>query len=355
MLKVAIAGCGLIATKKYIPIFQELKDRTTIVGICDLNESILKQAASKFRIHNAYVDFSKMLTQQRPDVVVVCTPAAAHTRLVVEALEKGAHVLVEKPMALTSIDCEKMVEASEKHNRKLGVMHNQIFNPAFEKACNIVSNGGIGKFLGMRILMLTSVHETITDKNHWVHRLPGGVVEESGPHAVYLSLAFLKNVKDLKVILKKHLPQYPWSIGEDCRVDLIADNGYSSVALVFGSNQAAGEVDIIGAEGYLKVDLQTRILVNQNRLQDNPMLSPKAITKSVLTNLYQTATSFLINGIRYVSSRNLDGHYIGINRFLDYVEKNAEFPATGEKGREVQAVMEMLVKKLQECTREASE
>ena len=348
MFKVAIVGCGLIATRKFIPIFQRIRNKATIVGICDLNEDILKQVASRFAISNAYADFSEMLLQQRPDIVVVCTPPAAHTKLVLEALEKGAHVLVEKPMALTSLDCQKMVDASNKYGRKLGVMHNQIFNPAFEQACDLVSRGKIGKFLGMRIFLMSSVHDMTTDPNHWAHRLPGGVVGETGPHAVYLSLAFLDKVTDVQVRLKKQLPEYPWSIAEDIRFDLIADNGISSVALMYGSNQSAAEIEIIGTEGMLKVDLQSRILVSHNRSVGSEMLSAKAVTKSVIGGVYQTVRAFAVNGIRHTLLKTLDGHYVGVSKFLDYVANDAEYRAPGEKGREAIAVMEMIVQRMQE-------
>ena len=347
MFKVAIAGCGLISQLKYIPMFQKLKSKVKIVGVCDLNEEALKQVSSKFGIPDTFKDFEEMLFQKKPDIVVVCTPPATHSQLVIGAFEKGAHVLVEKPMALKSADCVQMIEASRKFNKKLGVMHNQIFNPAFEKACNIAKSGKIGRFLGMRILLMTSIHDMTKDQNHWAHRLPGGLTGETGPHAVYLSQAFLENIRDVNVISMKHFPEYAWCIGEDIRFDLIADNGFSSISLIYGSNQTAAEVDIIGTDGYLKVDLQTRIVVNHNRLQDNPLISAKSIIKSVITGLYQTGTSFLANGIRHVFSRKLDGHHIGVNRFLDFVSGKAEFPATGEKGKEVERVMEMIIQKLE--------
>ena len=349
MFKVAIVGCGVISTRKYIPIFQRLKKKATIVGICDLDESLLKKVASMFRISNTFSNFSEMLSQQRPDIVVVLTPPAAHTKVVIESLENGAHVLVEKPMALTSSDCQKMVDASNQYGKKLGVMHNQIFNPAYERACNLVSSGKIGQFLGMRILLMTSVHDMTTEQDHWAHRLPGGVVGETAPHAVYLSLAFLNRVNDVQVCVKKQLPQYPWSIAEDIRFDLIADNGISSVALMYGSNQSAAEVEIVGTEGMLKIDLQSRILVNHNRTVDNGLLSAKPIIRSVVGGIYQTGFAFAVNGIRHTLRKTLDGHYIGIKRFLDYVAIDGEYRATGEKGKETVEETEKVIQKLLEA------
>lgn len=354
MLKVAIVGCGVISTRKYIPILKRLKKKAVIVGICDLNESILKQVSAKFGIPEAYTDFSRMLEERRPDVVVVCTPPAAHTKVVIEALQKGANVLVEKPMALTSADCQKMVDAANQHGKKLGVMHNQVFNPAFEEACELVAKGRIGKFLGMRTFLMTPVDDMTSNPKHWAHKLPGGVLGETGPHAIYLSLALLDNVTDIQVCSKKQLPEYPWSAAEDIRFDVIADNGINSVTLMYGSNQSAAEIEIVGTEGMLKLDLQSRILVHHNRQVGHELLTPKAIITSVASGLYQTGTAFAINGVVHRVWKTLDGHYIGIKRFLDYVENDAQFRAGGDKGKLTTEVLDIVVRKYEETLRPAS-
>jgi len=226
-------------------------------------------------------------------------------------------------------------------------MHNQIFNPAFEKACNIVKSGKIGRFLGMRILLVTSIHDMVDDKNHWAHRLPGGIISETAPHAVYLSLALLDKVKKVHVSCKKLFPSFDWSIAEDYRFDLIADNAISSVALIYGTNQAGADIDIFCTKGHLKVDLQTRNVVSQNRFQGSSYIEDKEVARSVLTNVFQTSLSFISNGIKYLFSKNLDCHYIGINRFLDYVSGATDtYPAPGEQGKEVESIMEKIVKQI---------
>lgn len=344
MTRVAIVGYGLIATDKYIPIFQRLKHRARIVGLCDLDEDVLRKAAAKFGVSNAYKDFSEMLSEQRPDLVIICTPPRTHAGLAVKAMQEGAHVLVEKPMATSTADCDSMVDASIQYGKKLGVMHNQIFNPAVEQARHIVSADRFGRFLGMRILLVTAVDYMTSKQDHWAHKLPGGVVGETGPHAVYLSLAFLKNVRDVQVRYEKLLPEYPWSIGEDIRIDLIADNGMSSITLAYGSIQTTAEVDIIGTKGLLKLDLQSRVLVEHKR----PDLTASVVGRSVLSTVYQMTKALVLNSARYVFSRSLDPHYLGINKFLHHLSDGADYPATGEDGRQVIAVMEMIVQRMRD-------
>jgi predicted dehydrogenase len=347
MFKVAIVGCGLISKEKYLPMLRGLKERVTIVGLCDLNEDVLRRVATKFGVPNAYADFSELLSEQRPDIVVICTPPRTHAGLAVEAMQEGAHVLVEKPMATTTADCDSMIDASVKYGRKIGVMHNQLFNPAFEAARQLVSSHSVGRFLGMRAFLATSIDYMTSNPNHWAHKLPGGVVGETGPHAVYLSLAFLNNIKDVQVRYKKLFMEYPWSIAEDIRIDLIADNGMSSITLAYGSTQTTVEVDIICSDALLKVDLQSRTLVVHKR----PGLSAGTIGKSVVSTVYQMSKGLMLNTLRYAFSRDLDSHYCGLIRFLDYVGGNAEYPVTGEEGKRVITVMEMIVQQMQEKTR----
>jgi predicted dehydrogenase len=354
MLKAAIVGCGLIATRKYFPICKRLKNKVDLVAICDMNENLLKQMAAQYGVSKTYTDFSRMLTDQKLDVVIICTPPAIHMKQVIEALEKGVNVLVEKPMALTSGDCQKMVDASKKYGKKLGIMHNQIFNPAFEKACDLVAAGAIGKFLGMRTFLCTPVADMTKEEKHWAHRLPGGVLGETGPHAVYLALALLNKVTDVNICYKKLLPEYPWSSAEDISFDLIADNGINSVRLMYGSNQSAAEVEIVGTEGMLKLDLQTRILVRHNRTVGPESLTAKALIKSVMSGIYQTSTAFIANGIVHGLKKSLDGHYIGVNRFFDYVAVDAPFRSTGEKGKQTTELLEVVVKKFQEAQQRGS-
>lgn len=346
MFKVAVVGCGLIATRKYIPILQRLGSRVSLVSVCDLNENVANQVARQMSIPSAYTSVSDLLEEQHPDVVIVLTPPKAHADLVITALASGAHVLVEKPMAASVADCDRMNDAAIQHNRKLGVMHSQLFHPPLDRVRREVIKGDYGRFLGMRIFMGIGRYNWISEPDHWAHKLRGGAVGEAGPHAVYLSLAFLENVRQVQVRLAKHYPDYAWLIGGDVRFDLIADNGISSVVIDFGSNQTTAEVDIICSEQLLRVDLQSRTVVEHSRPCTD--LSAIGVGKSVLKTAGQRVGGLAGNMLRYYSSRKLDGHYVGIVNFLDYVEGERDFPATGEDGRRTVAILDQIVDQLEE-------
>jgi predicted dehydrogenase len=349
MMKVAVIGCGEIARYKFLPILRGMGNKVELVAICDLNEDILNKAANQFKITNLYTNVSDLLSEQHPEVVIVCTPPKTHADLAITALRAGAHVLVEKPMAVNLVECDTMNDVAKKCNRKLGVMHSQIFHPPLLQVRKDIAQGLYGDFLGMRILLATGRDSWISEPNHWAHKLRGGVVGETGPHAVYLSLAFLKNVRDVQVRLAKHNSGYSWLIGDDIRFDIIADNGISSVVLDYGSNQTTAEVDIICERQLLRVDLQSRIMVKHNRpVPKDKKSAISSVSKSVLGSANQQLLGLINNGLRYFSSNNLDGHYAGIKEFLYYVNGDGQFPATGEEGRQAIAVLEQVVDKLEE-------
>lgn len=343
MLRVAIVGCGLIVANKHLPALLKLRHKLKIVALCDLDASRAEALAKIYQIKKVYTDFSQMLREIRPDIVDISTPPATHAKLSIEAMENNCHILLEKPMALDLADCEKIIAAAKKYNCKVCVIHNQIFNPVFLRAKEIIAKDRIGKFLGMRIFLSTPVDYMTSKERHWAHKLPGGVLGETGPHIVYMSLAFLDNIKEVKVYAKKQIPEFAWSPFEDFRIDLIADNGISSVTLIYGSNQWAADVEIFCSEGILRLDLQNRLLVKYDRHK----LNPWHIVCSAFNQIYQTTAGVISGGLHYIGGFKSDAHYIIISKFIESILNNTPSPITVEEAREAVRVTETMVESLE--------
>jgi predicted dehydrogenase len=344
MLKIAVVGCGLISRKKHLPAFLKLGQKAKVVALCDLNKETAKELAKVFKVKKVYTDFSKMLQEMKPDIVDISTQPATHAKLCLEALEKDCHVLSEKPFVLNAADCDAIIDAARKNNRKVCVIHNQIFNPAFIKAKDLISKGKLGKFLGMRIFLSTPLDYMSAKEAHWVHKLPGGVLAETGPHVVYMSLSFLNNIKKVYIHTKKHIRKFPWSRFEDCRIDLLADNGVSSITLLYGTNQWAAEVEIFTSRSILKIDLQNHLLLKYNR----PGLALLSVAGSTFSLIYQTAQGIISNGLRYISGNYPDAHFTVISKFVESILNDTPSPVTLQEAGEVVRVMEMLFKNLKE-------
>jgi len=342
MLKVAIAGCGLVSSKKHIPAFLKLKNKVKIVAVCDLNETLAKEVAQRFSIEKHYNNFSNLLNTEKPDVVVICTPPQTHAKLAMEAMEHGSHVLLEKPMALNSNDCDLMNEVSVRTKRKICIMHNQIFNPALQRGKKLFLEGMIGDFVGMNLVLSTPVDYMTSIKDHWSHKLPGGVLGETGPHVVYLAKEFIGNIYDVDVFTKKHIPEYSWSNYEDFRIVLMGESGIGTVSLIYASNNWMGKLEIIGSRGTLSVDLQAQTVIKYERTK----LKAMTVGLSLLSEVLQLLKEFSLNTMNYFIGKRSDAHSVGVEQFVESILHDKPFPVSGFEGRDNVRVMEMLVDKM---------
>jgi predicted dehydrogenase len=340
-LRAVIIGAGLIAGKKHIPAFVRLRRKVELVALCDIHLEAAEALASRFGVPRVYSDFSAMLSAEKPDLVDICTPPQTHARLAVEAIKHGCHVLIEKPMALTVGDCDAIVSAAREAGVKVCVAHSDLFYPPFQKARELVAAGKIGTFRGMRIFLSTPTGYMTSQKDHWAHRLPGGVIGETGPHAVYLSLAFLRNVKEVSVEAMKLL-DYPWSPFEDYRINLIGENGVSSITLSYATDQWSAQVDVLGEKAILRLDLEGMTLILQRRTALKPFLIGYSLA-SEWAQLFWNMTS---NAVQYVSGRLRSTHELLIDRFVESIRNGLAPPVSAEEGRETVRVLNMIVEKL---------
>ncbi len=116
MRKAAVLGAGFIAGF-HADGYLRLPD-VQLCGICDQDENKAAAMADKYHCA-AYLDAMDLLEREKPDLVSVCLPTFLHAPYTVAALESGAHVLCEKPMALTMEACEEMHQAMQRTHRTL--------------------------------------------------------------------------------------------------------------------------------------------------------------------------------------------------------------------------------------------
>lgn len=147
-LKVGVLGCGSIAKYRHLPEFAENK-HVKIVALCDVNEERVKKKAEQYGA-TAYTDYEEMLEKEALDLVSICLPNHLHASATIAALNKGCHVLCEKPMATSKDEAEAMIAAAEENGKQLMIAHNQRFVASHEKAKELIENGEIGKVYSFR-------------------------------------------------------------------------------------------------------------------------------------------------------------------------------------------------------------
>jgi 2-alkyl-3-oxoalkanoate reductase len=341
-LRVAVIGAGFISSNRHLPAWRSLGSKVELVGLSDLNRDMATTVARQFKVRQAYADPADMIAKEKPDVVDICTPPATHARLALLAMEQGCHMLIEKPMALSNSDCDAIVNGAKRYNVKVCVGHTGLFYEPFIRGRRMVEEGAIGRFQGMRVVISTPTDYMTSNRDHWAHKLPGGAIGETGPHAVYMSLAFMDRVQRVTVDGLKQLPQYSWSQYEDYRINLVGDGAISSIHVNYASNQWMSWVEIAGSTGTLILDLHGRVVTKINR----PALTVPKFAVSVVGQAAQILKEAALTTLKVVTRREASTHEHLIRGFADSLLNGTKVPVPAEEGREAVRVMGLIADQL---------
>ena len=189
----AVVGAGRIAEEHLR--FLSGSNLAQLAGICDSSPTMATLGAERFG-GSAFTDYQTMLNELKPDVVHVLTPPHTHVALTGNALEVGAHVIVEKPIAPTRAEFEGLWHRAEQHELLLIEDHNYRFNEPVCEIERLVREGKLGDIREVEVRMALGVRSAgnrYADENlpHPSHQLPAGVLHEFLTHLCYLALRFV--------------------------------------------------------------------------------------------------------------------------------------------------------------------
>jgi len=141
MLKVAVIGCGYWG-KNLVRNFYELGVLNTV---CDSNTSILNLVQAQYPNIKTTTDTENVFNSKEIEAVAIATPAVAHFELAKKAILAGKDVFVEKPLAITTGEAEKLIKLAKAKDKLLMVGHILQYHPAVIKLKEIISKGELGR------------------------------------------------------------------------------------------------------------------------------------------------------------------------------------------------------------------
>ena len=182
-----------------------------IAGICDLSQTVADAVAERDGVGPVFTDHRRLLAEVRPDAVHVTTPPHTHRAIACDALEAGAHVLVEKPIATSWSDYAAMRDAARRADRMLVENHNYLFGDTVQRALAAVREGRIGDVVTVDVsygIPLAQRDGPYAERHlpHFAHAMPGGAMQNFATHAAYLTLAFLGDFRDVHVWTGRRAP-----------------------------------------------------------------------------------------------------------------------------------------------------
>ncbi len=190
--RVAVVGCGAISHQHLS--FLQGSPRVELVATCDLSASLADFARDRYGAKAAFVDVSAMLDSARPEVVHVLTPPHTHVELAQLVLERGAHVIVEKPLAPSYDETEMLVRKAREVGRAVVEGRNLLYNEQVEVIDALVAQGRLGELREVEVMLsLDLTAGAFGDRNlsGRAVSLRGGAVHDFLPHLTYLALHYL--------------------------------------------------------------------------------------------------------------------------------------------------------------------
>jgi glucose-fructose oxidoreductase len=184
-LGVALVGLGYYSTDLLAPALQQTK-HCYLAGIVTGTPSKAEAWKQKYNIPDKniynYSNFDTIANNPDIDVVYVVLPPSMHREYVVKAAEAGKHVWCEKPMAITAQECQEMIDACKKANKKLSIGYRLQHEPNTQEYRRIVNNKLLGKV--QKVNCAAGYRDNRTD--HWKQRkeMGGGVLYDMGVYSI---------------------------------------------------------------------------------------------------------------------------------------------------------------------------
>lgn len=143
-LKAAVVSGGMIANFGHIPAYLNFADKVSVEAVCDLNENLANETARLNGIPKVFYNTGEMLETIQPDIVSICTPNATHKNLVRQALEAGANVICEKPLATNYADTVDLFSFAKSKNLVLVACQTSRFKQEYFATKEYIDQGLFG-------------------------------------------------------------------------------------------------------------------------------------------------------------------------------------------------------------------
>lgn len=204
MLRIGLIGCGYIA-RKHVQTIARFND-LSLEAVCDIDPHKMEEIVKLYHLQKGdnipisfYQNYQNILADPKIDTVVISVVSSLHAEIANKAIKNNKHVIVEKPLALSLYDSEKVINAAQKYGKKVMVCHQLRYRPSLQKIKEFIQKGYFGKlYYGVVTLMLNRSPEYY-DLAKWrgTWKKDGGMLINQGIHLVDLLLWMMGDVQSI--------------------------------------------------------------------------------------------------------------------------------------------------------------
>jgi len=252
--RVAVVGAGYIADF-HLDVLRGAPD-VELTAVCDVSASRAEAAAKKFGAKHAVTKIAD-LPALGIEVAHLAVPPDLHVALTRELLEHGIGVFAEKPLALATADAAALTELAEARGLPLGVNHNNVFHPAFQRLLKRLASGEIGRLEHVQVTLSVPLRQLDAgDFTHWMFRAPRNIVFEQAVHPLSQLQHLLGRVQSATTTKLGTRELHPGQVFHDrWSTAFVAERGTAELYMAFGQPFTRCTLQVIGTDGSLEADL----------------------------------------------------------------------------------------------------
>ena len=194
-LNFAIIGCGTIAKRHALFCSQY----GNLAAVCDIKPERAQELGAQYGA-KAYQFIDELLIKEKKlDIITIATPNGLHAEHTIKSLKAGIHVLCEKPMAIKSCDCLKMIDAAEGAGKKIFIVKQNRYNPPVLAVKKAIDEGRLGRILSAHLGCYWNRNELYYTSSDWrgSREMDGGSLFTQFSHFVDLLFWLIGDIKEV--------------------------------------------------------------------------------------------------------------------------------------------------------------
>ena len=348
-IRAGLVGAGYVSTYharalRSLPFVE-------IVGVADPDETRAKVLAAQFGIPRVYPSL-KAMAEARPNVIHVLTPPASHAALVLQALDMGCHVFVEKPMAETVADCDRMMARAREKGLVLSVNHSARMDPVVLEALELLRSGACGEITGADFFR-SSDYPAYSGGPAIPPQFRSGSYpfQDLGVHALYLLEAFLGPIRRADIRFYASGKGDPNLVFDEWRGQLECEQGTGGLYISWNVRPIQNELIVHGTRGVMHVDCYLQTLTLRKTYP-----APKPVQRILGAAFGSLRMLWKVTGntIRFATKRLLPspGIHLSVVKFHEALQKGDPPPVPAEEGRRAIALLEEVSQRADAARRE---
>jgi UDP-N-acetyl-2-amino-2-deoxyglucuronate dehydrogenase len=314
----AIVGCGFIA-KKHASSIDKI-DGAKLVAVCDKVPATMEFYKEQYDV-KTYTELEQMIANEDIHVICICTPSGFHASIAVQIAEAKKHIIVEKPIAMTIEDTDKIIDACNVNNVKLAVVHPNRFRPVVQELRKIMDQGLLGKISHASCIVNWNRNQEYYDQAPWrgTKQHDGGVLMNQAIHNLDLLIWFMgkpEQVFSMEATRFRNIEAEDVSVGT-IKFDSGALGTVEASTTVYPKNYEES-ITLFGEKGTVKIGGTNALYFEHLEIKDMTDKDIEDLKESINADPWGTP-----------------GHRWIIDDMINAINENREPAVTGEDGRRV--------------------